>query len=252
MANVKISELSALTTPAAADLFVVVDDSEASSEKTKYITYANFQDAILADATELPMAIGGTDQIKLVDGVLQPVTDNDVDLGATSYQFKNIYLEGSVIQNGVNKKIWKNSPSTASSSTFSGLSLGKMYSCKFRLASSTPTTILARFNNDSGTDYIFTRHLVGESAGSDTESVFSQSGYTYIALAGISADSVGSFDFYIATNTSFNGSSFSYQDTNDWSKTNFAGYYTGGTVSSLVVFVASGTMTGEIWLEEMD
>jgi hypothetical protein len=46
MANVKISELTALTTPAAADLIPIVDDSEAASEKTKYMTWANLLAAI--------------------------------------------------------------------------------------------------------------------------------------------------------------------------------------------------------------
>jgi hypothetical protein len=46
MANVKISELTALTTPADADALVIVDDSEASLEKTKQITYANLKAAL--------------------------------------------------------------------------------------------------------------------------------------------------------------------------------------------------------------
>lgn len=50
MANVKISQLTALTTPAAADSLVIVDDSEAASEKTKYITWANLVAAITGAA----------------------------------------------------------------------------------------------------------------------------------------------------------------------------------------------------------
>ena len=38
----------------------------------------------------------GADQIKLVDGVLQPVTDDDIDLGTSSYAYKDIYLEGDI------------------------------------------------------------------------------------------------------------------------------------------------------------
>lgn len=40
--------------------------------------------------------INATNQIKLVDGVLQPVTNNDVDLGAASYKFKDGYFAGNV------------------------------------------------------------------------------------------------------------------------------------------------------------
>ena len=36
---------------------------------------------------------GGADQVKLVDGVLQPVTDSDVDLGTTGVRFKNAYVD---------------------------------------------------------------------------------------------------------------------------------------------------------------
>jgi len=38
----------------------------------------------------------GADQIKLVDGVLQPVTDNDIDLGTSTYEFKDAYFDGTI------------------------------------------------------------------------------------------------------------------------------------------------------------
>ena len=38
----------------------------------------------------------GADQIKLVDGALAPVTDNDVDLGTSSLQFKDAYIHGTL------------------------------------------------------------------------------------------------------------------------------------------------------------
>ena len=36
---------------------------------------------------------GGADQVKLVDGVLQPVTDSDVDLGTTALRFKDTFTD---------------------------------------------------------------------------------------------------------------------------------------------------------------
>jgi len=36
---------------------------------------------------------GAADQIKLIDGVLQPVTDSDVDLGTTGVRFKDAYID---------------------------------------------------------------------------------------------------------------------------------------------------------------
>ena len=38
----------------------------------------------------------GADQIKLVDGALAPVTDNDVDLGTSSLEFKDAFFDGTV------------------------------------------------------------------------------------------------------------------------------------------------------------
>ena len=40
--------------------------------------------------------IDGTGQIKLQDGALLPVTDDDVDLGSNSLQFKNAYFDGTL------------------------------------------------------------------------------------------------------------------------------------------------------------
>ena len=39
---------------------------------------------------------GAADQIKLIDGALAPVTDNDVDLGTSSLEFKDAYFDGTV------------------------------------------------------------------------------------------------------------------------------------------------------------
>ena len=39
----------------------------------------------------------GADQIKLVDGVLQPVTDSDVNIGTTTVRFANIFVDSATI-----------------------------------------------------------------------------------------------------------------------------------------------------------
>ena len=39
---------------------------------------------------------GGADQIKLIDGALAPVTDNDIDLGTSSLEFKDAFFDGTV------------------------------------------------------------------------------------------------------------------------------------------------------------
>jgi hypothetical protein len=42
----------------------------------------------------LDFNIGGTTQVRLADGVLRPETDDDVDLGASGAEFKDLYLDG--------------------------------------------------------------------------------------------------------------------------------------------------------------
>ena len=37
---------------------------------------------------------GGTAQFTMADGAITPVTDNDIDLGSNSLQFKNLYVNG--------------------------------------------------------------------------------------------------------------------------------------------------------------
>ena len=40
--------------------------------------------------------IDGTQQIKVTDGAILPIADDDVDLGSSSYQFKNAYFDGTL------------------------------------------------------------------------------------------------------------------------------------------------------------
>ncbi len=44
--------------------------------------------------TGLRFRINTTEQINLVDGVLQPTTDDDIDLGSSSKEFKNLFIDG--------------------------------------------------------------------------------------------------------------------------------------------------------------
>ena len=41
-------------------------------------------------------AEGATNQIQITDGAILPITDNDVDLGSASYEFKNAYFDGTL------------------------------------------------------------------------------------------------------------------------------------------------------------
>jgi hypothetical protein len=45
---------------------------------------------------QIDVKIGGTDQFSIKDGVIEPTTDNDVDIGASSKEFKDGYFDGTL------------------------------------------------------------------------------------------------------------------------------------------------------------
>ena len=47
-----------------------------------------------SDEDTIRFDIAGTEQIVLADGVLKPTTDNDIDLGTSSLEFKDLFLDG--------------------------------------------------------------------------------------------------------------------------------------------------------------
>jgi hypothetical protein len=53
--------------------------------------------SITADTDDqIDVKIGGTDQFSIKDGVVEPTTDNDVDIGSTSKEFKDGYFDGTL------------------------------------------------------------------------------------------------------------------------------------------------------------
>ena len=63
----------------------------------EFILDADADTSLTADTDDqIDIKIGGTDQIKLIDGAILPVTTNDIDLGSTSLEFKNAYFDGTV------------------------------------------------------------------------------------------------------------------------------------------------------------
>ena len=49
-----------------------------------------------AGANQLGISVSGTGQLVIVDGALQPVTTNDIDLGSADLQFKNAWFDGTL------------------------------------------------------------------------------------------------------------------------------------------------------------
>ena len=58
---------------------------------------ADADTSITADTDDqIDIRVGGTDQITIKDGALSPVTDNDIDLGTSSLEFKDGYFDGTL------------------------------------------------------------------------------------------------------------------------------------------------------------
>jgi hypothetical protein len=58
---------------------------------------ADADTSITADTDDqIDIKVAGTDQITIKDGAVSPVTDNDVDLGTTSLEFKDGYFDGTL------------------------------------------------------------------------------------------------------------------------------------------------------------
>jgi hypothetical protein len=53
-------------------------------------------------ANTMAFSAGGTSQFTMTDGVIAPVTDNDVDLGTSSLEFKDAYFDGTVHTDAIN------------------------------------------------------------------------------------------------------------------------------------------------------
>ena len=53
-------------------------------------------------ADTLAFTAGGTAQFTMADGVIAPVTDNDIDLGTSSLKFKDFYIDGIAYLDAIN------------------------------------------------------------------------------------------------------------------------------------------------------
>mgnify|MGYP003145711353 CR=1 FL=1 len=69
--------------------------------------------------TALDLNIGGTTQVRLQDGVLRPETNNDVDLGASGAQYKNLYIDGQAFIDQLGEALDANSQNVTNVNTFS-------------------------------------------------------------------------------------------------------------------------------------
>jgi hypothetical protein len=74
------------------------------------MTFGDDGEKIEGDGTDLTilssgvlnLAAGGTtNQVKVTDGTITPLTDNDIDLGTSSLEFKNVYVDGTTYTDAI-------------------------------------------------------------------------------------------------------------------------------------------------------
>ncbi len=120
----------------------------------------------------------GADQIKLVDGALAPVTDNDVDLGTSSLEFKDAFFDGTVEADAITiggTNVTSLFASLSGANTFTG-------NIEIDVASGDPTIIL----DTQGADKF---HIAVDD--SDSDNFVIKSGGTVGSGNGLKLDSSG-------------------------------------------------------------
>ena len=98
------SQISFTTAPASGDSIFIVEISGAVGgpmnrdiNGDELILDVDGDTSITADTDDqIDIKIGGTDQFSIKDGVIEPTTDNDVDLGSSSKEFKDAFFDGTV------------------------------------------------------------------------------------------------------------------------------------------------------------
>jgi len=138
-------------------------------------------DLTIASSGVLNIAAGGaTNQIKVSDGSILPITDNDIDLGSASYQFKDAYINGTLEADAI---------------TIGGTAIGSIYGAVAGSSSIVTTgaldsgSITSGFGAiDNGTSGIRTNTFTAEtsiipdaSGGADLGSASAEWGDFYIA-----------------------------------------------------------------------
>ena len=87
----------------------------------------------------------GADQVKIIDGVLAPVSDADIDLGSSSLQFKDAYIHGTLEADAITLN------GTALGSTFSAIAGSSSIVTTGALDSGSITSGFGTINNGSST-----------------------------------------------------------------------------------------------------
>ena len=103
------TQITFSTAPASGASIFIVEISgavggplDADLNGTELILDTDGDTSIHADTDDqIDFKVANADQIKLTDGVLAPSTDNDIDLGTSSLEFKDAYFDGTVTTDGL-------------------------------------------------------------------------------------------------------------------------------------------------------
>lgn len=100
-----VSSTGSLAVGAGTGITVNADDVAVTAAQTGITSVLNASLKVGRDAdndidfstdNEIVFRANGADQIKLQDGAIVPITDNDIDLGTSTLEFKNAYFDGVV------------------------------------------------------------------------------------------------------------------------------------------------------------
>ena len=172
------------------------------------------------------------EQIRLEDGVLKPVTDDDIDLGATGAEFKDLYIDGigyidSVVITGGTIDGTTIGGSTAAAGTFTNLT-----------ATGTTTITTADINGGA----IDGTTIGASSAAAGTFTTVTTTGQATLATADING---GTIDGTVIGGTSAQ----SITGTTITANTGFSGVLTGnvtGNVTGALTGDVTGNVTGDL------
>ena len=104
------TQITFTTAPASgASIFIVEISGAVGGPMNTDINGAEFILDVDGDTTitadtddQIDVKIGGTDQFSIKDGVIEPTTDNDVDIGSSSKEFKDGYFDGTLFCDTLN------------------------------------------------------------------------------------------------------------------------------------------------------
>jgi len=121
-------------------------------------------------ADEIHFYAANAHQIKLVDGAIVPVTDNDIDLGTSSLEFKDAYFDGTVTSDAFAGPLTGNVTGTASLATVTNSTANTNFPVVFNDESDAllDDTGALRYNPSTGTLLVPNLVVAGTTSTVDT------------------------------------------------------------------------------------